>query len=117
MYSFFSLLIITNSVEREKNNHKTKAFSSSPFFNGVSVFVLQIKLFIFHTYWDARFNWAQNFIPVTFSGYRQALLMTTSYSSQLRPFLPLTADFTQAAWRNLEEKFALVQTFPKFSLS
>ena len=103
---------------KRKNNDKTKAFSPPFFFFlRVSVFVLQIKLFIFHTYRDEQFNWTWNFIPVTFSGYRQALLMTSNYSSQLRPFLPMTADFTQAAWRRLEEKSASVKTFPKFSPS
>lgn len=116
MYSFFSLLIVTNRVEREKIMIKQKHFLLL-FFLGVSVFVLQIKLFIFHTYWDEQFNWTWNFIPVTFSGYRQALLMTSNYSSLLRPFLPLIADFTQAAWRSLEEKSASVKTFPKFSPS
>lgn len=93
---------------------KQKHFLSSFFFFFRSeLLVLQIKLFILHTQWD-EYLWTRNFIPVTFSGYRQALFMTTSYSSQLRPFLPLTADFTQAAWRSLEEKSASVQTFPKF---
>ena len=117
MYSFFSLLIVTNRVEREKIMIKQKHFLLLFFFLRVSVFVLQIKLFIFHTYRDEQFNWTWNFIPVTFSGYRQALLMTSNYSSQLRPFLPMTADFTQAAWRRLEEKSASVKTFPKFSPS